>query len=81
MSSFREKKNILYVANALSNKKYIKNNIENIAEWIVNEGGNFSKYQLAAGQDEATKSDFWEFYKKKQIKSFEKGYGICGKPA
>ena len=78
MSGFREKKNILYIANALSNKKYIKNNIENVAEWIVNEGGNFSKYQLAAGQDETTKNDFLDFYKKNKLKALKKVTGYAG---
>ena len=71
MNSFREKKNILYIANALSNKNYIKSNIENIAEWITGEGTKLCKHNFFSEQENFSKDDFLDLYNKNKLKTIK----------
>ena len=71
MNSFREKKNILYVANALSNKNYIKSNIENIAEWITGEGIKLCRHNFFSEQEKFSKDDFLDLYNKNKLKAIK----------
>ena len=69
INDFEEKKKILYIANALANKKYVKNNIENVAEWLANDGILLCKYNFFDEQEELTKDDFLAFYRKNKLKT------------
>ena len=44
MNDFEEKKTLLYIANGLSNKKFVKINVEKIAEWIIDDGQKFCEH-------------------------------------
>lgn len=72
MNGFKEKKNISYIANALSNKNYIKSNIENIAEWITGEGIKLCRYKFFSEQEDFSKNDFLDLYNKNKLKTIKK---------
>ena len=71
MNGFKEKKNISYIANALSNKNYIKSNIENIAEWITGEGIKLCRYKFFSEQEDFSKNDFLDLYNKNKLKTIQ----------
>lgn len=64
INDFEEKKKILYIANALANKKYVKNNIENVAEWLANDGILLCKYNFLMNKKNLQKMIFWPFTEK-----------------
>ena len=61
MNDFEEKKALLYIANGLSNKNYVKRNVEHIVKWIVNDGQNFCEYKFgdAENYDDDLKLRVW----------------------
>lgn len=67
-NNFEEKKIILYVANGLSHVKFVRKNVETIAEWIIEEGQNFCEHKLLNTNEEYCKQDFMNFYKKNHKK-------------
>lgn len=66
MNDFEEKKTLLYIANGLSNKKFVKINVEKIAEWIIDDGQMFCEHKLLDTKEEYFKHDFMKFFNKNQ---------------
>ena len=64
-NNFEEKKMLLYIANGLSNKKFVKINIEKIAEWIIEDGQKFCEHKLME-TEEYNRYDFMKFFNKNQ---------------
>lgn len=64
-NNFEEKKMLLYIANGLSNKKFVKINIEKIAEWIIEDGQKFCEQKLMK-TEEYNRYDFMKFFNKNQ---------------
>ncbi len=63
-NNFEEKKMLLYIANGLSNKNFVRPNVENIAEWIIEDGQRFCEHRLLETKKEYDKRDFMRFYNK-----------------
>ena len=69
MNDFEEKKALLYIANGLSNKNYVKRNVEHIVKWIVNDGQNFCEYKFGDAENYDA-HDFIKFYNKNPAEGF-----------
>lgn len=64
INNFEEKKTFLYITNALSNKSYVKRNVENIAKWILDDGQQLLEHKLLDTKDDYYIHDFIKFYNK-----------------
>ncbi len=62
-NNFEEKKTLLYIANGLSNKSFVRKNIENIAKWIIEDGQKFCEHKLME-TEEYDRYDFVKFFNK-----------------
>ena len=78
-NNFEEKKTLLYIANGLSNKSFVKKNIENIAEWIIEDGQKFCEHKLLDTKEEYNERDFMKFFNKNRKHGINNILGYASK--
>ncbi len=69
---FETKKCMSYVANALCNQSFVKANLKNIVEWIIDEGQDYCNFRLLPEENEDDERVFFDKYKNSKKKAVAK---------
>ncbi len=68
-NDFEQKKCLFYISNILTHTKYVRKNMKNIADWIIEDGGKYCSYNLFPEVEDADVSDFMKFAKKHKLQA------------
>ena len=69
---FETKKCMSYVANALCNQSFVKANLKNIVDWIIDEGQDYCNFRLLPEENEDDERVFFDKYKNSKKKAVAK---------